>query len=88
MLMIMANYRTPRFEGYFFAKRLESVLPSTIHFNQCAYVKGRTICDAVKTIDDILDYTEKSKINGRMIAIDFRKAFDSLSREFFGGPEF
>ena len=64
------------------AKRLESVLPSIIHFNQCAYVKGRTIFDAVRTIDDILDYTEKSKINGRMIAIDFKKAFDSVSREF------
>ena len=64
------------------AKRLESVLPSIIHFNQCAYVKGRTIFDAVRTIDDILDYTEKSKINGRMIAIDFKKAFNSVSREF------
>ena len=65
------------------AKSLESVLPSTIiHFNQCAYVKGRAIFDAVRTTDDILDYTEKSKINGRMIAIDFKKAFDSVSREF------
>ena len=64
------------------AKRLESILPSIIHFNQCADVKGRTIFDAVRTIDDIFDYTEKSKINGRMIAIDFKKAFDSVSREF------
>ena len=65
------------------AKRLESVLPSAIiHFNQCVYVKGRTIFDAVRTIDDILDYTEKSKINGRMIVIVFKKAFDSVSREF------
>ena len=31
------------------SKRLESVLPSIIQFNQCAYVKGRTICDAVRT---------------------------------------
>ena len=61
---------------------MESVLPSIIHFNQCAYVKGRTIFDAVRTIDDILDYTEKSKINGRMIAIDFEKVVVSVSREF------
>ena len=25
------------------AKRLENVLPNIIHYNQCAYVKGRTI---------------------------------------------
>ena len=65
------------------AKRLECVLPSVIHFNQCAYVKGRTInFDAVRTVEDILEYTERFKINRRLIAIDFKKAFDSVSREF------
>ena len=49
---------------------------------QCAYVKGRTIFDAVRTVEDILEYTERFKINGRLIAIDFKKAFDSVSREF------
>ena len=63
-------------------KRLERVLPSIIHFNQCAYVKGRTIFDAVRTVQDILEYTERFKINGKLIAIDFKKAFDSESREF------
>ena len=29
------------------AKRLQNVLPNIIHHNQCAYVKGRTIFDAV-----------------------------------------
>ena len=29
------------------AKRLETVLPNIIHYNQCAYVKGRTIFDAI-----------------------------------------
>ena len=60
------------------AKRLEcTVLPSII-----AYVKGRTIFDAVRTVEDILEYTERFKINGRLIAIDFKKAFDSVSKEF------
>ena len=35
------------------ATRLQKVLPKIIHFNQNAYVKGRTILDAVRTIDDI-----------------------------------
>ena len=35
------------------AKRLENVLPNIIHYNQCAYVKGRTIFDVVRTIEDV-----------------------------------
>ena len=64
------------------ATRLQKVLPKIIHFNQNAYVKGRTILDAVRTIDDILDYTERYNINGMLVAIDFQKAFDSVNRGF------
>ena len=64
------------------AKRLEDVLPRVVHHNQCAYVKDRTICDAVRSIEDILDYTKRYQIEGRLISIDFKKAFDSVSRDF------
>ena len=78
------------------AKRLENVLPSIIHYNQCAYVKGRTIFDAVRTLDDIMEFSERYNLEGRMICIDFNKAFDTVSRDFlfrtlssFGvGPSF
>ncbi|KAL9970546.1 hypothetical protein ACROYT_G022944 [Oculina patagonica] len=64
------------------ALRLQKVLAEIIHFNQNAYVKGRTILDAVRTIDDILEYTERKKINGLLVGIDFQKAFDSVNRNF------
>ena len=64
------------------ALRLQSVLPKIIHHNQHAYVKGRTISDAVRTIDDVLEYTERYRLNGKMIAVDFQKAFDSVNRQF------
>jgi len=35
------------------AKRLEKVLPEIIHSNQNAFVKGRSIFDAIRTIDDL-----------------------------------
>ena len=78
------------------AKRLETVLPNVIHHNQCAYVKDRTICDAVRSIEDILDYTKKYQMEGRLISIDFKKAFASVSRDllfrtlsaFHFGPSF
>ena len=68
------------------AKRLEAVLPKIIHHNQCAYVKDRTISDAVRSIDDILDYTKKYQIPGRLIAVDFKKAFDSVMHQSIETP--
>ena len=70
------------------ARRLETVLPQIIHHNQTAYVKGRTVLDTVRAIEDILEYTETHKINGKIIAIDFQKAFDSVSRNFIFGTVF
>ena len=64
------------------AKRLENVLPNIIHHNQCAYVKGRTIFDAVTTIEDVMEFSERYNIEGKMICIDFKKAFDTESRDF------
>ena len=64
------------------AKRLEPILPELIQCGQNAYVKGRTIFDAVRTIDDILDYTRYKKMSGILVAIDFEKAFDSLDHTY------
>ena len=64
------------------AKRLENVLPYIIHHNQNAFVKGRTIFDAVRTINDVLDFTELKGYQSILTAIDFEKAFDSLSWDF------
>jgi len=40
------------------AKRLENLLPHIIHFNQNAFVKGRTIFDATRTISDVMEFTK------------------------------
>ena len=76
------------------AKRLENVLPHIIHYDQNAFVKGRTIFDATRTITDVLEFTKMRDYQGIMTAIDFEKAFDSLnwnflhkSLEFFGFGE-
>jgi len=45
-------------------------------------VKGRTIFDAIRTVKDIMEFTERYNINGKMICIDFKKAFDTASRDF------
>ena len=52
--------------------RIKNVLPYIIHSNQDRYI-GET----VRSILDIMDFTEKENIPGLMIFIDFRKAFDT-----------
>ena len=64
------------------AKRLEKVLPEIIHSNQNAFVKGRSIFDAIRTIDDLMEYTKEKDIPGILVAIDFEKAFDTLNLNF------
>jgi len=61
------------------ALRLEKVLPKVIDGDQCAYVKGRTMFDAVRTIDDVMEYTKLKQLPRIMIAFDLEKAFHSLS---------
>ena len=42
--------------------RLEKVLPSIIHFDQNAFVKGRNIFDGVHNINDIFDFTQMTNL--------------------------
>ena len=50
--------------------------------DQYAYIKGRTIFDAARSIDDIMEFTKLRKLPGLMIMFDFEKTFDSLSWNF------
>lgn len=49
------------------AKRLENVVPSIMHYNNCAYVKERTIFDVVRTIEDVMEFTERYNFEEKMI---------------------
>lgn len=64
------------------AMRLEPILPLLVHHSQNAFIKGRSIFDAIRTIDDILEYAKRNNRSGILVAIDFKKAFDSLNQTF------
>lgn len=61
------------------AKRMDKVLLQIIHHKQNAYVKGRTIFYAVRTIDDVISSMALKNISSLMRAVDFEKAFDSVN---------
>ena len=64
------------------ATRIKNVLPNIIHHNQTGFIEDRYIGETVRSIFDIMDFTAKQDIPGLLIFIDFRKAFDSLERNF------
>ena len=64
------------------ATRIKNVLPSIIHHNQTGFMKDRYIGETVRSIFDIMDFTEEENIPGLLIFIDFQKAFDCLEWNF------
>ena len=64
------------------AFRMRNVLPSIIHYDQTAYVKGRYIGESVRLIDDLLKFVEEENLDGILFAADIEKAFDSVDHNF------
>ena len=64
------------------ATRLKNVLPYIIHHNQTGYLKERYIGETIRSIYDIMNYTDKEHIPGLLIFIDFEKAFDGVEWKF------
>ena len=64
------------------ANKMKKVLPHIIHNNQAGFIKGRFIGEVARSILDIFDYTEMSKMPGVLLFIDFEKAFDSIEWDF------
>ena len=46
------------------------------------YIKGRNICEDIRTIEDIISYTRLKKISGFITLVDFQKAFDTVEWSF------
>ena len=59
------------------ARRLEQILLDLIHPNQNGFIKGRSVQNGVRTVEDILEFAKLTDL-----AIDFEKEFDSLNRSF------
>ena len=64
------------------AERLKPILKDIISTHQSGFLSGRSISDCTRLICDLMFYTQKHKIPGLLMQIDFQKAFDSVSWDF------
>ena len=60
------------------ARRMQRVLPSVIHPDQCAYIKDRCIGEAVRILADVMHHTKETNSPCILLFCDFEKAFDSV----------
>ena len=64
------------------AERIKPCLDKIISKSQTGFIKGRCIGENIRTVYDLMHLTEKKKIPGLLMLIDFEKAFDSVSWNF------
>ena len=64
------------------ASRLQRVLPSLISRDQSGYLKGRYIGENIRSIYDTINFAAITDSPGMIVALDFEKAFDSISWSF------
>ena len=60
------------------AIRMQKVLSYIINVNQSGFLKGRSISDHIRTLDDVICVTDQNNKVGMIVSLDFAKAFDSI----------
>ncbi|CAI5483012.1 unnamed protein product [Closterium sp. Yama58-4] len=64
------------------ATRLKKVLHEVISEDQVGFLPGRKLADAVTVVADAIEAGVSGREDWYLLMIDFRKAFDSISRPF------
>lgn len=64
------------------ATRLSKVIEKVINRDQVGYIKGRHVSTTLRTIDDIIEFYRLKEKPGILLALDFQKAFDSISKPY------
>ena len=64
------------------ANRLKVVIGDIINEDQVGFIKGRKSSDVIRLIDDVIDHMNEANSPGILVALDYSRAFDSISKEF------
>jgi hypothetical protein len=63
-------------------KRFNIFLPVTLNPHQTAYIKGKQVHDNLRLIELVRNECSKQNINGYLVSLDAKKAFDSVDHMF------
>ena len=64
------------------ANRMAKFLDKIIDSSQTAYVPGRSVMDNLRSNLFLKNYCEKNKVDGLLVSLDAKKAFDSVSHSY------
>ena len=64
------------------ANRVNKVIENIISEDQVGYIKGRNVSTILRTIDDLIEYWNLKNKPGILLALDFQKAFDTISKNY------
>ena len=64
------------------AERIKPLLNKLISPEQLAFVAGRQMVEGNRLIEYLIEYSISTGLRGLIVAIDFKKAFDSVSHEY------
>ena len=64
------------------AERLGTVIGKLVSEDQVGFIKNRNISTVIRTIDDVVNYLNKTGKVGYLLALDYAKAFDSISKDY------
>ena len=64
------------------ALRLAQVIKDIVNEDQVGFIKGRRVSNMIRLIDDTIDFMNIENKPGLLLAIDYKRAFDSISKDF------
>lgn len=64
------------------SQRLKRVITSLIHTDQQGFLSGRNISSNIRTIIDLIEYSDFENIPGSIVLLDFEKAFDRIEHGY------
>ena len=64
------------------ANRLASVIDKLVSRTQTGFIRGRFIGENARLLHDVIEYCNVDGIQGLIMALDFKMAFDSIAHKF------
>ena len=64
------------------ALRIAGVITELVSHEQVGFIKGRNISSILRLVDDVIEHANINNLSGAIVAVDLKKAFDSVSKDF------